>query len=167
MIHTISEFETLWLRESAATQKILNQLTDSSLDRLVVPGNRTLGRIAWHVVTTIPEMMSRTGLEFKGAQHTDPVPQRAGEIFRAYQQVAGTLLEQVQSKWTDSTLAVEDEMYGERWKRGESLMGLILHEIHHRGQMTILMRQAGLKVPGVYGPALEEWAEYGMQPPAV
>ena len=32
--------------------------------------------------------------------------------------------------------------------------------------MTVLMRQAGLKVPGVYGPAREEWAEFGMQPPA-
>ena len=31
----------------------------------------------------------------------------------------------------------------------------------------VLMRQAGLKVPGVYGPAREEWTAYGMQPPAV
>jgi hypothetical protein len=28
--------------------------------------------------------------------------------------------------------------------------------------MTVLMRQAGLVVPGVYGPAREEWAVYGM-----
>jgi uncharacterized damage-inducible protein DinB len=38
------------------------------------------------------------------------------------------------------------------------------HEIHHRGQMTVLMRQAGLKVPGVYGPSREEWTAYGMPP---
>jgi hypothetical protein len=31
----------------------------------------------------------------------------------------------------------------------------------------VLMRQAGVRVPGVYGPAREEWPEYGMQPPAV
>lgn len=167
MIHSISEFETLWIRESAATQKILDRLTDSSLDCPVAPGNRTLGRLAWHIVTTIPEMMSRTGLEFKGVQHTDPVPRRAEDISRAYRQVAGTILDQIRDKWTDSSLVVEDEMYGERWKRSESLTGLIFHEIHHRGQMTVLMRQAGLKVPGVYGPALEEWAEYGMQPPSV
>jgi len=24
------------------------------------------------------------------------------------------------------------------------------------------MRQAGLKVPGIYGPAREEWAQYGL-----
>jgi len=53
-------------------------------------------------------------------------------------------------------------MYGEKWTRGQSLLALMAHEIHHRAQMTVLMRQAGLKVPGVYGPAREEWAAYGM-----
>ena len=32
------------------------------------------------------------------------------------------------------------------------LMTLINHQNHHRGQMTVLMRQAGLTVPGVYIP---------------
>ena len=31
--------------------------------------------------------------------------------------------------------------------------------------MTVLMRQAGLTVPGVYGPAKEEWAVAGMEAP--
>jgi uncharacterized damage-inducible protein DinB len=34
---------------------------------------------------------------------------------------------------------------------------LIQHQAHHRGQLTVLMRQADLKVPGVYGPNKEEW----------
>jgi hypothetical protein len=29
------------------------------------------------------------------------------------------------------------------------------------------MREAGLDVPGVYGPARQEWAAYGMKPPTV
>ena len=69
--------------------------------------------------------------------------------------------------WSDATLEVEDEMYGQKWPRGSTLQALIVHQAHHRGQMTVLMRQAGLKVPGVYGPAREEWTAYGMQPPAV
>jgi len=39
-----------------------------------------------------------------------------------------------------------------------------LHQTHHRAQMTVLMRQAGLKVPGVYGPSREEWSQMGMPP---
>ena len=44
---------------------------------------------------------------------------------------------------------------------------LLFHQTHHRGQMIVLMRQAGLNVPGIYGPAHEEWAAYGMQSPDV
>ena len=53
-------------------------------------------------------------------------------------------------------------MYGESWTVGFTLLALITHQAHHRGQMTVLMRQAGLTVPGIYGPAREEWASYGM-----
>ena len=44
--------------------------------------------------------------------------------------------------WTDDTLRTKDDMYGEQWARGYTLTSLILHQVHHRGQMTVLMRQA-------------------------
>ena len=53
-------------------------------------------------------------------------------------------------------------MYGMTWKRGTTLSLLINHQAHHRGQMTVLMRQAGVPVVGVYGPAKEEWKAAGM-----
>ena len=65
----------------------------------------------------------------------------------------------------DAGLSGEIEMYGEKWTRSKVLSSLIRHEIHHRAQMTVLMRQAGLKVPGVYGPSKEEWAQYNMKSP--
>ena len=58
-------------------------------------------------------------------------------------------------------------MYGMKWARGLTLQMLIVHQAHHRGQMTVLMRHAGLAVPGVYGPAREEWATHGMTAPEV
>jgi uncharacterized damage-inducible protein DinB len=69
--------------------------------------------------------------------------------------------------WNDESLQQTDDMYGEKWKRGVTLTVLISHQAHHRGQMTVLMRQAGLKVPGVYGPAREEWAGMGMKAPEI
>lgn len=56
-------------------------------------------------------------------------------------------------------------MFGQKMSKGEILFFLIQHQIHHRGQMTILMRQAGLTVPGLYGPSKEEWAMKGMEAP--
>ena len=61
----------------------------------------------------------------------------------------------------DATLEVVDYMYGEQWPRGLTLYALILHQTHHRAQMTVLMRQAGLVVPGVYGPNREETEKMG------
>jgi uncharacterized damage-inducible protein DinB len=167
VLRTIADFENIWSQEIEATQKILKHLTDRSLVQRVDPEGRTLGRMAWHVITTIPEMMSRTGLTFQGVQQDAPVPVTAREIFRSYNETAIPLLEQVKKQWTDSSLEQVDEMYGEKWKRGATLLALILHQTHHRGQMTVLMRQAGLDVPGVYGPARQEWGAYGMNPPTV
>jgi hypothetical protein len=31
----------------------------------------------------------------------------------------------------------------------------------------VLMRQAGLEIPGLYGPSRQEWAAFGMKPPAI
>jgi uncharacterized damage-inducible protein DinB len=95
------------------------------------------------------------------------MPHQAAEFQKAYELASSELLDQVRSKWTDADLIVEDDMYGEKWKRGISLHVLIEHEIHHRGQMTVLMRQAGLTVPGVFGPSKDEWGQYGMEEPKI
>jgi uncharacterized damage-inducible protein DinB len=167
MFSTISSFVNTWSQELEGTQKIFKHLTDRSLSQCVGPEGRTLGRLAWHITTTIPEMMNRTGLGIVGPDPDAPVPSSAKQIFNTFNDAAISLLEQVQAQWTDASLAEEDDMYGERWKRRDTLKALVVHLIHHRGQMTVLMRQAGLSVPGLYGPAREEWAAYGMKPPAV
>jgi len=43
------------------------------------------------------------------------------------------------------------------------LQTLVVHQIHHRGQMSVLMRQAGLVPPGIYGPTREEAAARARQ----
>ena len=111
--------------------------------------------------------MGRTGLKVTAPEEDAPVPASAREIFQAYNTAAISLLEQIKSTWKDETLKVEDDMYGQRWSRAMTLQALIFHQIHHRAQMTVLMREAGLDVPGVYGPARQEWAAFGMKPPSV
>jgi uncharacterized damage-inducible protein DinB len=164
----LKHFERAWAFESESTLKILRALTDSSLAQAVAPEERTLGRIAWHITTSVPEMMERTGLKLAGPAAHSPVPSTAAEIVAGYAAASASLLHALTSTgWSDETLQQKDEMYGEQWKRGFTLNVLVTHQAHHRGQMTVLMRQAGLKVPGVYGPAREEWAGMGIEPPPV
>ena len=167
MIRTIEDFSETWKTESEATLKILRALTDASLARAITNENRTLGRLAWHIVRSIPEMMVEAKQPLGGFDLDAPTPTSASAMTEAYAGVAASLRKLVGETWTDESLQVTDKMFGEEWKRGFTLEALIHHEIHHRGQMTVLMRQAGLKVPGIYGPSLEDWAGYGMKPPEV
>jgi uncharacterized damage-inducible protein DinB len=167
MYRKIDDFVDAWQTESGLTQKLLDALTDASLQQAVAKDHRTLARIAWHIVTTIPEMMANTGLKLGALKPDAPIPATAAEIEQEYAAVAAELAQQVRANWTDETLRVEDEMYGEKWARGRTARILINHQTHHRGQMTVLMRQAGLAVPGVYGPSKEEWAAYGAPAPEI
>ncbi|MGK9477675.1 DinB family protein [Melioribacter sp. OK-6-Me] len=81
-----------------------------------------------------------------------------------FKKVASGLYNEIEKQWTDETLLREDILYGETWKRGKSLSVMMAHHIHHLGQLTVFMRLARLKVPGVYGLAKEEWVVYGMEP---
>ena len=167
MFKTISDFEKAWGYEGPATAKLLGGLTDASFAQRVGPKYATLGWLAWHLTTAIPEMCGRTGLKINGPATGAPVPSRAADILATYEKASQSLVEQIKGNWTDETLKVEDDMYGQMWKRGETLFSLIMHQAHHRGQMTVLMRQAGLPVTGTYGPSCEEWAAMGMKPPVV
>jgi uncharacterized damage-inducible protein DinB len=165
MFRKVEDFLKSYDFESKSTQKMLDVLTDASLKQRVTDGHRTLGNAAWHIVTTIPEMMGHTGLDVVGPAHTTPTPATAKEIAEAYRTASASLAAQIKANWTDETLDMVDDLYGEKWSRGMTLTSVISHEIHHRGQMSVLMRQAGLKVPGIYGPAKEEWASMGMEAP--
>nr|WP_268894870.1 DinB family protein [Heliomicrobium undosum] len=157
-----------WRYEAESTQRMMDALTDESLQQAVTAQDRTLGRMAWHIVATIPEMLERTGLSLEVNIDESTVPASARQIADGYRQAAEALAAAVERHWSDANLQEEKELYpGERWTNGFTLGVLIRHQSHHRGQMTVLMRQAGLTVPGVYGPSREEWSGYGMEAPSV
>ncbi|MHB1687011.1 MAG: DinB family protein [Ignavibacteriaceae bacterium] len=163
MYNKISDFQKDWSYESQATLKILNNLTDESLKQKVYEEGRTLGTLAWHLVSALGVMPGQAGLIPLTTPDTK-VPSSAKKIVEEYEKASKTMIDALPNKWTDESLTEDIPMYGQVWKKGNVLRSLILHQVHHRGQITVLMRQAGLKVPGVYGPAKEEWAAMNMKP---
>lgn len=164
MFRRIDDFLASWTRESETTLKLFRACTDASLAQTVTPNGRTLGRLAWHITLTLPEMLGHAGLPVTGPAEDAPVPKLA-DIVSTYEASAKAVADAVRSHWTDAMLEQSIPMYGQQWPMGGVLSALVLHQAHHRGQMTVLMRQAGVKVPGVYGPAAEEWAAMGMPTP--
>jgi uncharacterized damage-inducible protein DinB len=164
MYSRLIDFLNDWKYESESTIKMFSNLTDESLTKNFNDEIRTAGRIAWHIVTSVGEMAHRTGLTFKTADEKAPIPKIANEIVDVYKQASDNMIKEIKEKWNDESLKVEDDMYGQKWARGKTLGVLVTHQIHHRAQLTVVMRLARLKVPGIYGPAKEEWAGYGMEP---
>lgn len=80
MYQTIEGFLQSWKYEAEVTQKMLNALTDKSLSQEIAPGHWNLGRVAWHIVTAIPVMLSGTGLKFEGETKDYPVPTSAKQL---------------------------------------------------------------------------------------
>jgi len=165
MYQSLQSFIEEYRLESASTQKVLDALTDASLKQEVAPGYRTLGQLAWHLVHNDEGMLLATGLKFEAPAANNEPPTSASEIAEAYRRVSAALLQALESQWTDASLLDENNMFGQVWPNGVTLYIYLKHEIHHRGQLTILMRQAGLQVPGVYGPSKEEWASMGVEAP--
>lgn len=163
MFRRIADFEKSWAADSESTLKVLRAVTDASLGQSVTPGGRTLGRLAWHITCALGEMPGHVGLKVDSPGYESDPPGSAAAIAAAYERASRSLLEQIKT-WSDATLDIEDDMYGQRWARAFTLHALLEHQIHHRGQMTVLMRQAGLRVPGIYGPAREDWAAMGREP---
>lgn len=162
---SIDEFLKDWDFESQTTLKMMDNLTDDSLKQKVTSQGRSLGFIGWHLTESISEMIGRTGLKVFSPDMKHYSQTSSAHLCECYKNASESLVEKIKAGWTDETLLKEDDMYGEMWKRGFTLACLITHQTHHRGQMTVLMRQAGLKVPGSYGPSKEEWAAFGMQAP--
>jgi uncharacterized damage-inducible protein DinB len=163
MFQTIEGFLKMWEHESKLTQKVLDQLTDESLKQEVIAENWKLGSLAWHLTTAIKGLGPIANLSIEESVTDSPIPTSAQFIAESYRKISDAFAQAIKTQWTDHTLNTEMDFFGQNISKGLFLMFLIQHQTHHRGQMTVLMRQAGLTVPGVYGPSKEEWENIKME----
>ena len=162
MIRKIEDFLSEWKYESESTRKLFSLITNEVLHKKNHEHVRSMAFLAWHITITISEMMNKAGIPVSGPDEHSKPPATIEEIISVYEQSSASLVKELQKNWTDANLTEDKEMYGDTWKKGTVLSVLIKHQVHHRGQLTVLMRQAGLSVCGIYGPTKEEWATWNM-----
>lgn len=165
MYRQIEDFITDWGYESANTLNILRHIDDQSLIKKENENIRSIAVLSWHITITLSEMMNLAGLEVNGPEEHSKPPLTMSEIIKVYDNSAVCITNEVKEKWKDENLTDEVNMYGDVWKRGTVLSILIRHQAHHRGQLIILMRKEGCRVPGIYGPSKEEWENMNMEAP--
>ena len=109
-------------------------------------------------------MPFQAGITDLDSLENEPVPGTFAEICDSYQKYGDALVDHLVEKWTDTDLLQVIEVYGQQWEKRKILSSLIKHQIHHRAQMTVIMRLQNIPVPGTYGPSKEEWSKFGMAP---
>jgi uncharacterized damage-inducible protein DinB len=156
MFTTVNDFLQEWKQEAAVTQKVLDAMTDESLKQEVAPGLYSIGSVAWHVTGAAFYFPSQVGITFEVPDLRKKAPASAAEISETYKLVSQRLTEAVSEQVSDEKMDEMVNLFGMDMPIQAVFRLLIQHQAHHRGQLTVLMRQAGLKVPGVYGPSKEE-----------
>jgi len=159
----INDFVNEWNEESESTLKIFSEIPDSVKSVKDNENIRSLERLAWHITQTITEMPKSCGITQEDPLENTDIPTSFSKIITLYKKHSQKLAEALEQKWTDADLTRNVKIYGQEWEGRKILSIMIKHQIHHRAQMTILMRLLDIKVPGLYGPAKEEWSQYGME----
>ena len=156
MYRTVNDFITDWSVAAEGTLRVLQSLSDEKLDQAIVEGHSTLGWLGWHLATSPSFFAGLVGLDVKSAIGENKESIKVIDIVETYKKVIEAVKSAVESNLTDEKLVEKIESFAGETTRGALLRGLIDHQTHHRGQMTVLLRQAGLPVPGVMGPTKED-----------
>ncbi|WP_080848866.1 DinB family protein [Cytobacillus gottheilii] len=155
MYRQVQDFMNDWNAEAVSTAAVMDALTDEKLAQAIVEGHSTLRWLGWHLATSPVFFLSLVGVNLAPPSDKKEEEMTAADIQIAYRKMAEELKSAVESTLTDEQLT-ETIDFGGPTAKGSILSKLILHQTHHRGQMTVLLRQAGLSVPGVMGPTKEQ-----------
>jgi uncharacterized damage-inducible protein DinB len=160
---TIGEITEELEQEAQATRRVLERVPEAKLQWKPHSKSMTLGQLAMHVANlpgAIAEIATRPSFDVK-TQIPRPDATSTRQVLATFEesmrQARGHL-----GSMTDSELAAPWRMMkGEQelWSmpRGAFLRSVMLnHWYHHRGQLTVYLRQTGALLPAVYGDSADE-----------
>lgn len=158
MYSRVEDFLSDYQWESESTKKVLRALTPESLSHCKAADDDTsICGLAKHLSEAPVYILNQGGLSMSMPQFGESPT--VAELADNYEQVVSALFEQVRT-WKDEDLPTTANFFGMEWPRGLALSITMHHEVHHRGQLTAMMRAAGVPVPSIYGPNREETAEF-------
>ena len=150
-------------REAAATRRLLERIPADKLSWRPHPKSRTLGQLAMHVATIPGAISSLAHLDTfpfeSGGKDVDPAD--LGAILAAHD--AGLVKAKANLESIDDT-KIQGTWVGTvggtpviTVPRAGFLRTIMLnHGYHHRGQLTVYLRELNVPLPFIYGPTADE-----------
>jgi hypothetical protein len=149
--------------ETDATRRVLERVPADRLDWRPHPKSLTLGQLAMHVATLPRALAELSTLDAFDVGTPIPRPGTTGPD--ALLATLGTSVNAARA----ILLGMGDGALGRPWRmvlggrevgalpRGAFLRSTLFnHWYHHRGQLTVYLRQLDVPVPSIYGPSADE-----------
>jgi uncharacterized damage-inducible protein DinB len=149
--------------EAVTTRRLLERVPDAQLNWKPAEKSRTLGELAWHIAVnpgSVASLAATTPVQFPGFT-PDPSPKTAAELLPALD-ASVTRAKDVLAQMDDAAMmATWTLMGGDRQimaiPRIAFLRSIMLnHWYHHRGQLSVYLRELGVPLPSIYGPTADE-----------
>jgi len=151
-------------QEAQTTRRVLERVSDNHLAWRPHEKARTLGQLAMHVVT-VPGAVAELAASPSPAQipnfAQEPGLKTASELVPALDQSVTRARHMLEGLDDADLLATWRLMRGDRElfarPRIAFLRSVLLnHWYHHRGQLTVYLRQLDVAIPSIYGPSADE-----------
>lgn len=160
-------FFATWSREADETVALLRTIPEGQYDYRPVPGWRSIGEMAWHLA----EGDAYTALLVAQGK-LDPTdrppgverPREVAALASGYARVHADARARL-GNLTPADLPKKLKYFdgSERSVSHVLWEGILYHHLHHRGQLSLMIRMAGGAPDGMYGPNLEETAKMRAQ----
>ena len=149
-------------QEAQTTRRVLERVPGDKLGWKPHAKSMSLGQLAMHVATTpggVSEVVRKS--PFDASNFSQPNATSAAELLPA--------LDQGIAKAKENLRAIGDAGLGNMWRVvdgdreltampvGAALRSIMLnHWYHHRGQLSVYLRELNVPVPSIYGPSADE-----------
>lgn len=160
-MNELDRIRSVWEMEAQHTTKLLEALPTNQYAFRPDPGGRSLGEMAWHLSEIegyISYGITKGAVTFQEAPPNLQRPKEVRLLAPGYRRVHDEAVARL-ADLTEAQLDTEVPFADRRMTIRDMLWGAILmHLVHHRGQLSLMCRLAGGTPPGIYGPNREEMA---------
>jgi uncharacterized damage-inducible protein DinB len=156
----LTRFLNVWEQEAAKTAKLLDCLPRDQYDFRPDAGGRSLGELAWHLAegdAYITHGIERGEFDFGVKPAGIERPKKVEELAPAFERVHRDAVERVKKlKPEDFDRPITFFTMGQFPIRDLLWSFVLMHGIHHRGQLVLMCRLSGGTPVGVFGPTREQ-----------
>ena len=160
-MNDLERFLMVWEMEADRTLQTLRALPPSQYDFRPDAGGRSLGELAWHLAEGDAYMsygIDQGKFDMSARPPGIERPRKVEELASGYERIHRDAVARIK-KLKVEDLERELPFFGTKVPIRAILWDYtISHNVHHRGQLSLMCRLAGGCAPGLYGPNREETA---------